>query len=337
MSFESLFQQIEQHLQQVSISELKKAAVAVSERYRRLETNTQFRLHHEIERLAYIAMRMPATTAVIAKVLKEIPSSDPMSLLDVGSGPGSALWASMDLAISQATCIEYEKGWVDIAKKLWQGLGARAPFPVNWLVSDVAKAKLPSADLVIASYCLNELPPHLLESTVASLFQATGRYFVWIEPGSSESFGKMLKCREWLINQKETSILAPCRASQSCPYFTSKVPANAPGWCHFSLRLERPSFHRLIKDVKLSYEDEKFCYLIVEKKKASPVSPFTFSSDPMPSMRLIDQPQIKGAHVRLWGCNNQNEIVERVVSKKHDNYRAVRKSLWGDVLDIEGE
>lgn len=331
MKFKSLFLQIEKLLTLANVSDLKRAALTISERYRRLETTKDFRLYHEIERLAYIAMRMPATVAVLDKVLKELPAiHESLSLLDVGSGPGSVLWAASALHLKKVTCVEHERGWVDLAQKLWQGSEHQAQLKVEWVIADLAKAKLPLSDLVVASYSLNELSEKDLEKALASLLEATGRYFVWVEPGTSESFNKMSRMRERLLLDKSLRLLAPCRSQLACPYVRwkeetqalSQAPSYAPGWCHFSARLERPSFHRLIKDVKMSYEDEKYCYLIFEKTKRDEATP---------SLRLLEDPKARGGHVRLVGCNEQSEIEELVVSKKEEDYKLARKLSWGDL------
>jgi ribosomal protein RSM22 (predicted rRNA methylase) len=107
---------------------------------------------------------------------------------------------------------------------------------------------------------------------------------------------------------------------------------HSPGWCHFSARLERPAFHRLIKDVKLSYEDEKFCYLIVEKTN---VAKIVDSSSDQSKLRLMNDPQLRKGHVRLIGCNGDCDIQEAVVSKKHKCYREARTASWGDFVVLE--
>jgi ribosomal protein RSM22 (predicted rRNA methylase) len=325
MTFERLFEQIERLLSKVPVSELKKAAVCVSERYRRLEEASDFRLYHEIERLAYLAMRMPATVAVLDKILKEIPTTEPMSLLDVGCGPGSALWAAGSLPLTHVVCLEHEKGWIDIAKELWKSCESVNGVGVEWKVADLSTAKLPESELVIASYCLNELEEEKLEKAIDRLLEASLKYFVWVEPGTSESFGRMKKIRQKVLKEKKAHILAPCLGNFTCPYMTreadSKTFTLGPGWCHFSARLQRPAFHRLIKDVKMSYEDEKYCYLIFEKREASPHS----SS----SLRLMEDPMSRKGHVRLVGCNPNCQIEEQVVTKSHENYKQARKTSWG--------
>lgn len=329
-----LFSQIEKQLVKASVSDIRKAALIISERYRRLQLQEEFRLHHEIERLAYIAIRMPATVAVITRVLEEIQCDAPMTLLDVGSGPGSVFWAASSLNITKAFAIEHEKGWIDIARKLWQE-DQKPPFSVEWSLGDLLKVQFPQNDIVVASYCLNELPESSLDNVLEKLWNSTGRYFVWIEPGSKSSFDKMSKWRDRVIHSQKAQVIAPCQSSKACPYLdSSRLNENAPGWCHFSVRLERPAFHRLIKDVKLSYEDEKFCYLIVEKMGVGHVVEPSSSVD-QGKLRLMNDPQLRKGHVRLIGCNSNCDIQEAVVSKKHKCYREARTASWGDLVVLD--
>ena len=55
---------------------------------------------------AYSVMRMPACYAVAFRVLRELrlarPNLSPSSLLDFGSGPGTAIWAAQQVSASAA-------------------------------------------------------------------------------------------------------------------------------------------------------------------------------------------------------------------------------------------
>jgi ribosomal protein RSM22 (predicted rRNA methylase) len=41
-------------------------------------------------------------------------------------------------------------------------------------------------------------------------------------------------------------------------------------WCHFSQRLERENFQKVTKDIKLSYQDEKFSYIVFKRSYITP-------------------------------------------------------------------
>src|SRR5580700_3894579 len=58
-------------------------------------------LRSQADVLAYTAYRMPATFAAVYATLVEIhlrrPDWHPRTLLDVGSGPGTAMWATSEI------------------------------------------------------------------------------------------------------------------------------------------------------------------------------------------------------------------------------------------------
>src|SRR5579884_983420 len=70
------------------------------------------------EIIAYALTRLPATYAAISAALVEVrarcPDWAPKTVLDVGAGPGTALWAAANLwpEIESATLIEREPGMI---------------------------------------------------------------------------------------------------------------------------------------------------------------------------------------------------------------------------------
>src|SRR5215467_5324208 len=99
-----LRQAIDRALQGVAVADLATAATALSQRYRqdRPEQRHDGRLLVASRRdaLAYIAVRMPATYAAVRASFDAItdarPDFAPSTMLDVGAGPATALWAAAD-------------------------------------------------------------------------------------------------------------------------------------------------------------------------------------------------------------------------------------------------
>src|SRR5690349_5816570 len=91
---------IDQALEGVALSELTRAAGALSERYRGETRDGRLHLSDDLAARAYLATRLPATYAAIRTALTELaerrPDFAPRSLLDVGAGPGTVLWAVAD-------------------------------------------------------------------------------------------------------------------------------------------------------------------------------------------------------------------------------------------------
>src|ERR1041384_2505595 len=78
---------------------LARATAALVERYRSGQPAAGGVFLESAEDIAaYAAYRMPATFAAIAAALTQLreqwPGEEPRSLLDVGAGPGTAVWAA---------------------------------------------------------------------------------------------------------------------------------------------------------------------------------------------------------------------------------------------------
>ncbi|HEX6878998.1 MAG TPA: small ribosomal subunit Rsm22 family protein, partial [Terriglobales bacterium] len=91
----------------------------------------------EAEQLAYLLVRLPATYAAIHHVLTRSAEAlgdwTPTTLLDLGSGPGTALWAAHSLyhSIQAADAVDRGTG----LSELGRSLALELPFPVSWDLS----------------------------------------------------------------------------------------------------------------------------------------------------------------------------------------------------------
>lgn len=293
---EELQTAIEQIFENVSPLGLRKARESLTREYRSGGVSP---FADESKRLAYLGARMPATYAAVHKVLKNVRLSG--TLLDLGAGPGTATWAALDLFPDLEKIILIEKSMeaIEFGKKLAHSI----PQAV-WLQQNLTDP-IPRANAAILSYVLGELRES--EKLVEKAFEAVDT-LILIEPGTPAAFQRMKRLRQLLIDKK-AHIIAPCPHSYVCQN----------DWCHFSARVERSRFHRLLKEGSLGFEDEKFCYLIASK---SPGSNF-------PS-RIIRHPNKQSGYVRLALCTDEGTLVEKTVSRKDKElYRKARGSDWG--------
>jgi ribosomal protein RSM22 (predicted rRNA methylase) len=108
----TLRQAVERELSGVALGDLVTTAAVLSDRYRQERRDGALHIDSRREALAYIAVRMPATYAAVRASLDAIaqarPDFAPTTLLDVGAGPGTALWAAADCwpGLSDALLIE---------------------------------------------------------------------------------------------------------------------------------------------------------------------------------------------------------------------------------------
>lgn len=315
----SLSFKIESILNGHSMNALSKEREKLTQHYKgKRHASGLLPLRSGAQRLAYLASRLPSTYAVACRVLDEMKrrsaDQEVHSLLDVGAGPGTALLAAMDadLPVTMATMIERDPGFISLGKQLSAEYGH---VEQSWIQEDIAKSwRGGPCDLVTAFYSLNELPEKARASVLEKLWDLTLKFLIIIEPGTKNGF-ELLKTMRQSLLIKGAYPVAPCPHSEHCPIGEND-------WCHFYSRLERSSFHRKSKEATLNYEDEKFCYLIVSRKRLEPCQ-----------SRVLRHPFKGKGFVKLQLCS-RNGIVQKTVTKSMKlEYAQAKKIEWGDGCD----
>ena len=309
---------VDQILRDTPIADIRKAAELLSQRYRGEIRDGRAHLSERAAATAYLATRLPATYAAIRASLAAIadvkPEWSPRTLLDVGAGPGTVLWAARDQwpSIGDATMVEASDAIRQVGDTLARESGART----NWIAADIARGlpALASANLVTLSYVLGELQPAAINPLIERLWALSGDVLLVVEPGTPAGWQRILLVRDRLI-ALGAHIVAPCPHAERCPL-------TAPDWCHFSRRVARSRTHRLAKDADVPWEDEKFIYLAVSR-----------TGDPNPMARVLARPRVASGTVRLKLCTPGGQLEERLVTKRQgDDYKVARRVDWGDRL-----
>ena len=273
--------------------ELLQAAEELSSRYHDKKSHDT-----ELHRIAYLATRLPATYAVLTKVLSEI--SLPKTILDCGAGPGTSIWALLDTPITSLTLIDEDPGFVKLGKKI----GPTPPFDVTWKTQSFLTFQ-DRAELILFSYSLNEIPQEKLSEVISKAHGQTENYLVIIEPGTPDGFERIRTTRAQLL-ALGMSLHAPCPHHNVCPM-------TGLDWCHFSARLPRTSLHRFLKKGTLGHEDEKYSYLIASKEPHTPRG-----------ARILRHPIKRKGHTIATLCTEEG-LKEKTFTGKE------RKKLkWGD-------
>lgn len=291
------------------IRSLKASAARLSESYRSESESGKRGAVSKTDVLAYAAVRMSATFAAVSKALElslKCFDGEIGSILDIGAGTGAGAVAAARLTgCENATCLEREKNMLELGAELCACAGVRA----EWEQRDVTRGIDGKADLVICSYCLNELPEKLRPNAVSELANAANKLLVIVEPGTPFSFAGMKQIRRILLNMG-LKIAAPCPHENDCP-----LPEN--DWCHFTARAQRTKLHKLLKNADVPYEDEKFCFIAAAKENSAPCE-----------ARILRKPQINSGMVRLTLCGTDGLRTE-TVTKKNPLFKAARKSDHG--------
>jgi ribosomal protein RSM22 (predicted rRNA methylase) len=307
-------------LEHLSRADLRASAQRMSDSYRQGGTSDVIR--SDLDALAYAIVRMPATYAAVRAALAQtadiIPDYAPRSLLDVGSGPGTASWAALDTwpSLERAALIDSNPYLLALAAAFRES--PAAPSVALSTTRDSLAAALTeaaSADMVMASYVLAELAGGVRAGVLDRLWTLSGRLLVVVEPGTPDGFRRILECRDFLLG-RGAQIVAPCSHEGRCPLATGER------WCHFGARLPRSRDHLLTKDASVPFEDEKFCYLVAGKGFAGLAR----------GRRILATPKVGKTGVALTLCT-PDVAEERVVARRlKDDYRAAKRLGWGDAI-----
>jgi ribosomal protein RSM22 (predicted rRNA methylase) len=303
-------ERIERLSENVPLAELRRSAEKLTSTYKDGDFAAAF--DSPAARLAYLHVRLPATfaacSAALAYCAEALPGFAPQSLLDLGSGPGSAILAAQQQfpSLKQTVAIERDAELSRLSSELLDG-------SVSLQRSDLRAALFPRSDLVIASYCLGEIASAQRTLLIDRAWQATSSLLLMIEPGTPEGYARILSVRNHLL-AAGAQIVAPCPHAQQCPI------QGTTDWCHFAARVERTSLHRQIKSGSLGHEDEKFSYVAFARDSAQ-----------LPESRIVRHPQQHRGHVKLQLCVDGERIRDAVITRSQKaEYRAARRARWGD-------
>lgn len=318
MEFKEHLEKLLSSLPLAQRGKLKEASQSLSERYAKGSYDKA--PLSKLERYAYLMTRMPATFAAVDAVLEELrerlPQWEPKTIVDLGAGPGTASWAVVQKWPDLESCqlVEQDGEWIKLGQYLSRT--HRVLAQASWIEQDVrAPLSCEKADLLIASYVLQELDSSLYAALAGTLWEKTKGCLVLIEPGTPRGFANLRLFRTLLLNLG-AHVVAPCTHQGTCPL-------EGTDWCHFSTRLVRDDTHRLVKNVSLGYEDEKYAYLIVSHR-----------DETKPHARLIRAPIKRAGHVIIDTCA-KNGLGRMTIPRSHKSYKQAKKLQWGSVVDHE--
>ncbi len=295
------------------------SARGLSEAYRKGESSSHVSL------AAYVATRVPATFAANQTVQKQLaaamPTFAPESVLDIGAGPGVASWAALAEwpTLSAITQCEQDKNFAGLAATL----NAASAVPSLSAAKIVLKseATLPletTADLVVASYMLAELPLNSMPQLAQRLWTRTQQVLVLVEPGTPQGFARLRAARTTLV-EMGAHVLAPCTHQNVCPMAVND-------WCHFKTRVQRSREHMHAKAGRVPFEDEAFAYLILSRQAAAPVAAPA-------AARIIAPPTTLKSGMTFKLCDAAGLRNEVIASREKATYKRARKKTWGDVWE----
>jgi ribosomal protein RSM22 (predicted rRNA methylase) len=273
--------------------------------------------------LAYALARMPATYAAVTASLNALsesrPEFAPVSLLDVGAGPGTAAWAAAEAwpSLQHFTLLDANNALRTLALDLAQGSHRLGRLDYQQGEARAELTKVGSADLVVASYVIGEVD-EAQRPALADLMWAKSRdTLLVIEPGTPAGYARILALRAQLI-AAGAHVAAPCPHDGACPL-------QAPDWCHFAQRLQRSQAHQQIKGAELPFEDEKFSYVALTRE---PIAQRT--------SRVLAPPGVTKVEVAAKLCTPDGLATARIPRRAKEDYARARRWRWGDAVSEPG-
>lgn len=319
---DALREALEDAVAEIPASELSRAVSTLIGRYRSDRPARAPIIGSAAAAAAYAAYRMPATYAAACAALGQFAALAagfrPRTQLDLGGGTGAAVWAAAARwpSLEFVEVLERAPQMMELGRRLAGAAPQPAVRAASWrsltLGPGPGRPDLPEADLITMCYLLGELPAASREPVISEL-AARGQVVALIEPGTPAGYQRVLAARQILI-EAGLAIVAPCPHDLGCPVSGSR------DWCHFAARTSRTALHRRLKSGALSYEDEKFSYLVAARTRW-----------PQARGRLLRHPRLGKGAVTLTRCAAEPGLVTETVFKRDKElYRRARNTAWGD-------
>ncbi|MFC0239341.1 small ribosomal subunit Rsm22 family protein [Rhodopseudomonas telluris] len=311
---------LEQLLHGTSRADAAARADAISRNYR--DGGTSAPIVGATDAIAYAGARMPATYAAVAASLNALaeitPDFSPGTLLDVGAGPGTATFAATQAfeSLRALTLLDANPALRDLALTLANDRPRAAT--LDYQLGDARKllASAKPAELVIASYIINELGDAARDQLADALWRATAGTLLIVEPGTPAGYARIVALRARLIAQG-AHVLAPCPHDAACPL-------QPPDWCHFVQRLPRSRLHQHLKGAELPYEDEKFSYVALSR-----------TPPPSRPSRVLTQPEQSKVAITAKLCTPERLRIAVAPRRDKAAYARFRRLSWGDAISSE--
>ena len=174
----------------------------------------------EKETFAYISSQLPFMLAplqnVFAEISRRIPDFAPKSMLDFGSGPGTAIiaahkhWSS---SLNDIMAVDISQSMIEMAAELVKDQPNLPTDRIQWRRYMAMNPNRPKYNLVVTAMVLSELPDdHLRQQSVEHLWQQTDDILVLIDRGNAEGFRILRNARDQLIEtgkKEKLHIVAP--------------------------------------------------------------------------------------------------------------------------------
>ncbi len=307
------------------------SAVTLSHKYRleRPEKKQSY-INDQNDALGYLAVRAPSTYSQIYGAISSIkelnPNWKPESILDIGSGPGTAIWAAVEIFPSIKTGIAIEKD------RYFSGLGktilSQIPeIKIDWQEADLQNPSDVSGkfDLVIIANVLNEVDEMTGKRIIELAQSHCNGILIITEPGTPYGY-EAIKHSSTLMNSQPYRLIAPYLDNT----FVDSLEIN------FVERIKRPEFQKRVRHLQRKNDNQDKSKILPpsdwEESKFYYLAYSNLDTEITPHVRLIDNPKPLKPFVELKVLTGLGIKIERVFKKDRENYKRAKKLKWGDII-----
>ncbi len=290
--------------------ELSKVQKDLTYKYKNETGESKSLIDSKADSLLYAISRMPATYAVIYTLINQLIEqgfiSNIESVFDVGSGTGAGYFAVKEFGEDiKITLAERDENMIKVFEHLKND-------SVSVQKLDIVRDRLETkADLVMTSYVLSEMKEQDRLNSVLKLLESANKYLLIIDTGTPRTYENMMTVKRFVI-EKGYKVIAPCQ-SDKCGLKND--------YCQFYARVERSALMRQAKQGELSYEDEKYFYLLISKENVETCS-----------KRVIRRPIIKPNNIELIHCSKDGVQKEIFTKKNKELFKQAKKSKINDLI-----
>ena len=312
---------------------------------------------------AYLSYFLPVNLSKVQVLLDELPndsshetSDRPMTVLDLGCGPGTGslalldwLWHRSPERAKSVSVLAADASHASLqdAKRLWDAYCSEIGIPNAGLRSvegnlehplkgDLGKqiVKGRPYDLIIIANCLNELfsaasdPPAERSAIVGQLlpFLAPHGTIMIVEPALRQTARALHQMRNHLLKQGLCTVYSPCLHEAACPALD-----HPDDWCHEERPWQTPpAIAALDQEVGFIKDALKFSYLLLRTDGR------TIVSRSLQRFRVVSELRELKGEKRAWLCNETGRPeVGRLDRKASPHNGAVDSWHRGAIVQIE--
>ncbi len=277
-------------------------------------------------RAGYLAYFLPVNLAKVQALLDELPTMEsggrPLTVLDVGSGPGTGALAVLDWLQQQpgsgrravdAVVLDQSAPALRDAEQLWAAYMRTARVPSATLAAsraDLAKGRWLDElreqrsggfDVIITANVLSEVGDGtrdaierrtMLAEGLLSLLAPHGAFII-IEPALRDTSRSLHQVRDALLAKQLCTVYSPCLHEKPCPALVK-----ADDWCHEERPWTPPAIVSEIDQVVGFIKDAlKFSYVILRKDGK------TIVPRAADRYRVVSELREMKGEKRAWLCN----------------------------------